>query len=99
MKHPAFYPGPYEVRGNGDEEQFTVVTSDGLHEVAVVNGFEDGDPRNAVRLANATLLAAAPDLLAVLKAARDRMFGSGPAMETLRAQADAAIAKATATAA
>ena len=61
------YPGPYEVRGNGDEEQFVIFTTDGLHEVAMVNGFEDGDPRNAVRLANANLLAAAPEMLEALK--------------------------------
>lgn len=44
---------------------------------------------------NARLIAAAPDLLAALKDARERMMGSSPAIKALIAKTDAAIAKAT----
>lgn len=39
--------------------------------------------------------AAGPMLLAVLYKARERMMGSGPAITALRAETDAAIARAT----
>jgi hypothetical protein len=44
--------------------------------------------------ADARLCAAAPDLLAVLRDARERMLGSSPAITALRKRAEAAIAKA-----
>ena len=45
--------------------------------------------------ANARLIAAVPELLAVLIDARERMLGNSPSIKALRERADAAIASAT----
>lgn len=45
--------------------------------------------------ANARLIAAAPELLALLKEARNRMIGSSPSIVSLAKRTDEAIAKAS----
>jgi hypothetical protein len=49
----------------------------------------------AISEEDAYLMAAAPDLLEALLAARERMIGSSPAIKALIEKTDAAIAKAT----
>lgn len=68
-------------------------TAYGASRYAAIGGFDRSDPEQmAEALANACLIAAAPDLLAALQAMRARCAVADPFTV---AQADAAIAKAT----
>ena len=81
-------PGPWKVASGpfgatvfvGEEENPRIVSDAAA-----------SDPEN---VANARLIAAAPDLLAALREARERMMGGSPAIRRLIERTDAAIAKA-----
>lgn len=61
----------------------------GVHRIGKHTGRENGDA-----VANAHLIAAAPELYEALCEARDRMFGGSPAMRSLIAKTDHALARA-----
>lgn len=87
-------PGPWEVSGNAYGTVFvhggeTMVSSVGTQHKALVAG---GNSHDTLTLANARLIAAAPDLLEALKDARFALYGNGPGNPKI----DAAIAKAEA---
>jgi hypothetical protein len=96
MKTPSHTPGPWRVVLESVDPEWAVVTTQGGRIVTNVNlegGITDaGKPAIMPRDANARLIAAAPDLLAVLRYIEGRL----PAHDTKSiAQARAAIRKAT----
>lgn len=78
--------------GFGSEEEIEDDDFLNIGEAAPIN-FHGCDDQ-AERLANAYLMAAAPDLFDALLAARERMIGSSPAIRALIEKTDAAIQKA-----
>lgn len=66
---PTFTPGPWLVGRVGNHLSIEATVGPGLgHEVAMIRDFGDGPDSAIPVMANAKLIAAAPDLLAALKA-------------------------------
>jgi hypothetical protein len=88
-------PGPWTAERDDDREEYTIGVPQAIGTRQVVTvAFGYSEPAETEQHANASLIAAAPDLLECLVEARERMLGSAPAITRLIAKTDAAIAKA-----
>jgi hypothetical protein len=97
-------PGPWSVDAVPGLPVYINAGDDGLRPVADINGLEDGinnDARREEQMANAALIAAAPDLLEACKGLRatiERLLPERDLMSQITQKAliaaDAAIAKA-----
>ena len=85
-------PGPWTI--TRDEENYVHISGNWVNFARVVVRFRGDKQDYKTGLANARLIAAAPDMLAALKDARDALFDRAPITVGLEAQINAAIAKA-----
>lgn len=95
MSKPRFTPGPWAVIGQSEVWRYIVVKAKNRRTTARVPFSKEGATLDEITdRADATLIAAAPDLYAALELARERMVGASPGMNALIAQTDTALSKA-----